>query len=534
LRLRAARMKLKPRLFPFTETMARPSLRIAAARMADPPVTVAHLLLLVYASIGAVVWGGTLIVGARSGEFEQYLLLLGFLGLSSAVFIFTRVQGNHVGIFYLPVFLTIIIFVRFGLVPVECFLDAREFDPEFAGRYDFLLRALEYIIIGMFAFWAGCVVTSRAGGAREPQPVVGLPQTDEGKCSVLVWSGAMYSIVFAIQVYLLHAHLYSYVGTWQAYYAHLASLQVLQTVSTLGGAAALILATIERYLHPNDLFGRWLFRLILAAECVWGLASGMKEGLLGPFMLVAMISSLIQRKFNKGWIAAALIMLVIVYPFTNRYRQIVLKEGGLSSVSEVSSTALKALSETQRNQAGTQGWLESGWRLTVSRMDMLSNFGLVLWLGPRATALEGSERWWMAPYYPFIPRFIWHSKPILNKGSRFSVATGSTPTSSRAITYPGDLYATYGLPGLLVGMFLLGIMSQWLAGTIGGAPDGRRLFIYAAMFSSIWPLETDAFSYWTGLIKSFVILHVAAFMIYGPRLPILTGPSALKKPTRHL
>ena len=513
--------------------MPHRSLRFSVSRTVDPPVTTAHLFVLVFASIAAVLWGGAFIVGTRGGEFEQYLLLLGLLGFGSAVFIFTRIKGNHIGVFHLPVFLTIIVFVRFGLSPLACFLDAKNLDPNFAGRYDFLLRALEYVIAGMVAFWAGCVVTSSLATAKEPQPIAILPQTDHAKRSVLAWAGATYSIVFAIQLYLLHAHLYSYVGTWQAYYAHLASLQILQTVSTLGGAAALILVTIEKQCHPHDLSCRWLFWLIFAAECAWGMASGMKEGMLGPFILVALISSITRQKFNKGWAAAALIMLVIVYPFTNQYRQFVLKEGGLSSVSEVSSTAVRALSETRQNEAGRHEWLENGWRMTVSRLDLLSNFGLVLWLGPRAAALEGSERWWMAPYYPFIPRFIWHSKPVLNKGARFSVATGSTPTSSRAITYPGDLYATYGLPGVLVGMFLLGIMSQWLAHTISGALDKRRLFIYAAMFISIWPLETDAFSYWTGLIKSFVILSIAALWIYGPIPRMLTAPVVMNKSTRR-
>lgn len=85
-----------------------------------------------------------------------------------------------------------------------------------------------------------------------------------------------------------------------------------------------------------------------------------------------------------------------------------------------------------------------------------------------------------------------------------------------AITYPGDLYATYGLPGIVLGMFLLGIVTQCLTNAITGIVDKRHLFVYAAMFMPVIHLETDTFSYLTSLIKSFVILSVIALVIFGP------------------
>jgi len=506
--------------------MSNSSLHIPAPQAESLPVTPAHLLVLLFVSLAAVVWGAFLVLGARGVQFEQYLLLLGFFGLASALFIFSRVRENQIGVFYFPVFLTLLIFLRFGVAPVACFLDNRNLSSDFGGQYGYLLRGLEYVMIGMLAFWAGCALAARERGAEGPEPAERIGKQARARYSTLAWALVVYAGVFAINLYLLHAHLYAYVGTWKAYYANLSSLQVLGTVSSLGGVAVLAVVTIEKYSHPSDAPCWLLFWAILISEVAWGLASGMKALALQPFIIVAIISSLIERRFRKRWVAVALLGLVAVYPFSNNYRRLVRNEGGLSSPAALVSTALQAVSQTQASAGSGSNRPPSGWEMSVKRLDMLTSVGLVLWLGPRARLLQGKERWWMVPYYPFIPRLIWPSKPVLDKGLRFSVATGSVATSSMAITYPGDLYALYGLPGILLGMLLLGVVCQALTNTITGRPDKRRLFVYAAMFLSVSRLETDAFSYLTSLIKTFVMLSMVALVIYGLPRRATEAPAA--------
>ncbi|HET7215969.1 MAG TPA: hypothetical protein VFL79_20430 [Terriglobia bacterium] len=476
-------------------------------------------------SLAAVVWGAFLVLGTRGVQFEQYLLL-GFFGLASALFIFSQVRENHIGVFYLPVFLTLLMLVRFGVAPLACFLDEKNLSPDFGGQYGYLLQALEYIIIGMLAFWAGCLLAARHGSAGRLEPIERIGTNARAGYTTLTWTLVIYAGVFAIKLYLLHAHLYDYVGAWKDYYANLSLLQVLGTAARLGGAGVLAFITIERCYHSSDAPCRLLFWLILASEVAWGLASGMKAHALQPLTIVAIISSLVERRLKKRWVAAVLLAMVAVYPFSNNYRRLVREKGGLSSPGEVIAAGRQALFSTQASASGASGWARSGWQMSVKRLDMLTSVGLVLWLGRRARLLRGDERWWMLPYYPFIPRFMWPSKPVLDKGLRFSAATGSVATSSLAITYPGDLYALYGLPGIVLGMLLLGVVCQALTNTITIGFDKRRLFVYAAMFISVSHLEADAFGYLTSLLKTFALLSVAALVIYGLPRRAAKAPAA--------
>ncbi len=458
------------------------------------------------------------------GDGEKYLLLLGLYGAASAGFIFSRIEENHLRFFDIPVYLTILVFVEFGLAPLECFASPERFNFNFAGDPSPLLKALVYVIAGMAAFWAGCIAAGRKWGSKErpPAPTREGP-TGRARLRILQTTAGIYAVSLAVKFYLLSHQLYSYLGSNHAYYQNLASMQVLNTIAGIG-TYALVIACMEKYLNPRDRKWKVLFWAIFTSECSWGLISGMKGALLENLILLAMISSLIQRRFRKAWVIAAVLGAVVLYPVSNAYRGLLRGGQGAVAVTNFVGAAKvgqRAIEQATREAAGPGAELLSGFRDTVSRLDLLQSVGLILSLGPRAKDLLGSERWWMLPFYPFVPRFLWRSKPILIEGGLFSVALGigasGTMISSTAVTYPGDCYARGGLAGILFGMFVLGIVAQWLTNTIVGPIDRRRLFVYAAIFLTFIDMEIDYFSFWSGFLKAFVILSITAWLVYGPR-----------------
>src|SRR5437588_3531287 len=408
-------------------------------------ITPLHLLVLLSLALGAAIWGATLILGGQQFQLQRYLAVLGFYGVSSAVFVVTRIRRGKLHLFELPVFMTVMFFLQLGLLPLRNFIDPEQLDKNLSANGEELVRALFYFTVGMAAFWMGCEFARRRKAEQVPQELGKLgPIPDSRRTGVLLFSVALYALAFVTKFYLLKNQLYSYVGSVDKYYGNLASMQVLNVISQLG-TFALIVVTIERYRNRSDPVWKFLFLVILSCEILWCLISGMKGLVMQNFVVVAIVSSFVQRRVNLRWLIVPLLILICLIPFFGAYRSLA-RGGGLqvTSIEDAARGAHVALQDAIGDDTNPGDLWRAGLSHLVSRLDLLTSVAQVLALGPRARMLEGDERWWMLPLYPFVPRLLWSSKPILDKGGRLSLALSgpnSTSTStSTAITYPGDLY----------------------------------------------------------------------------------------------
>jgi len=482
-----------------------------------------HLAVLLSLALGALLWGVTFILGDEGLQLQRYLGLLAFYAVSSAAFVVSRIRRNKLQLFEIPVYITVMFFFQFGLIPLRNFLDPTQLDANLSANGEELVQALAYIILGMVAFWMGCELFRRIKGNRisagpETQRVV----YESHKAGMLLAFGVLYAVSFVTKVYLLKNHLFSYTTSMDKYYENLASMQVLNYVSQFG-TLALIVATIERYRRRHDQLWGILSIVALLSEILWGLISGMKGLVLQNFLLVALVSSFVMRKLNLKWFVILFFALVLLYPFSNAYR-LVLNTGDVkvTSLAGAVHAGQIVFSKLGEGVSTAGDFWHDGLDATLRRLDLLTNVGQILTLGPRASMVKGNIHWWMLPFYPFVPRCIWPSKPVLQEGGWFTVALGGgsgdarTIGSSTAVTYPGDLFLQFGLLGIPLGMLVLGVITQWFANRVSRSVEPRDLFLYAAVFLFGFPLEVDVFSVWTSLIKLLVTLYVLRLLIYGP------------------
>jgi hypothetical protein len=490
-------------------------------------IGLSHALLLVSVAVAAVVWGVTLIIGARGYDLIKFISLLGIFGIACAFFMVSRSAEGFASVFEIPVFMTVLAFLEFGIAPLASFADPSMLFSKLHGDTSTLYPALQIVILGMIAFWLGAELArsrKRARAVQGPPPVQAA-----GRSTLTLGFGAiLYLASFATKVYMLRTGMYGFLGSLDIYYSHLAQAQVLMTLSSFG-FYALILFSIEAYFHPRDQFRKWAFRAVFASECVWGLFSGMKSGLLLNFMAVALVASFATKKLRIRWLAVAILGLIVIYPLVNRYREVSSKLS--NEWSTRFTTAGQAMHEAAERSAAqersTGEYLQSGWSASVERVNMLACVALIMSYKDEAYRLQGDEHLWMLPIWAFVPRFIWRDKPVLDVGVKVTQAltSGSRETSSTAITIPGDLYLRYnGFIGILGGMFALGLAAQWLTNPVKLLPSKRNLFIYGCIFFPVANWEADFFGLVAGLIRALVILYVLAWILYGPARP----PSTLK------
>jgi hypothetical protein len=477
-----------------------------------------HLLLILgLAAGGTLLLSALLLSGVNQVDFAIFLALLLFYATASISFLLSQTRSGYFPLFHIPVFLTVLCFIRCGLAPLTAFLDPESLDPYFHhGEYSQLNRTFFLFILGMLAFWAGCHLcrrkpkgTADAGSApKEPASQV-----------LLAWAVALFLVSLVTRVYVTNNYGYGYGLDLDLYFANLALLQVLMFLADLG-TYALVIATIEMCYHPRSRFRKALFAVIFLNEVFWGALSGMKLSIFQVFIVVAAIISITRTRLDKKWIAAVLVGFVLIYPMHDRYRRLL--RGGKVDVKRVGALEQAggtAARETARQEKGWQGWIESGWHQTVRRFDLLQSMAVTTSLDRwQISRLQGDERWWMVPFYPFVPRFVWPSKPVLIRGLRMSVVLGAGEQTSTALTYPGDLYIDHGLAGVLIGMLALGMVGQLITNRIAEDVRKRDLFFYSSfLLFTVNDMETDAFSVWTTLIKWSVILTLMTYLFYGRR-----------------
>jgi hypothetical protein len=488
-------------------------------------VTPVHLLVLLSLCLGAIAWGEALILGSGGLQLQSYLALLGFYGAASGVFVLSRIRKGKLQLFEIPVFMTCMFFLQFGLVPLRNFIDPTQLDRHLSANGEELVQALSYCILGMIGFWIGCEVARRKQ-ASETSP--GLSKEDSVPASreagIMLSIIALYAVGVVTKFYLLRSHLFSYVGSSEKLAENLASMQVLNVIAQCG-TFALVAVCIERYRNQSRPVWKVLFWGILFSEVLWGAISGMKGAIFQNFIIVALVSSIIQRRLNLRWLVVPFFALVLLYPVSEAYRSLVNeRREEVTSFAGAGRLGQTALQDATQRSASAGGLWYSGLERTLRRFDLLTSVADILVLGPRASYVKGNVQWWMLPIYPFVPRLLWPSKPVGDEGGRLTLALGGVSSSatawgvySTAVTYPGDLYLQFGWLGVPIGMFVLGLVAQLLTNRLSGRIERQDLFVYACVFLFGFPVEDGVFDLWATLIKLVTILYVLSWVMYGPR-----------------
>jgi hypothetical protein len=124
-----------------------------------------------------------------------------------------------------------------------------------------------------------------------------------------------------------------------------------------------------------------------------------------------------------------------------------------------------------------------------------------------------------SPFYAFIPRFIWPSKPRLYFGRWFSKNIMHWDEMvSVAVTPQGYLYMAGGYFAIVWVMFLLGLILKVLYDSLYIAKTAVPLYIF--MFFRFGGLDDMTWSYLSGLFKFILIYFIIYAFIIRIKTPI--------------
>ena len=120
----------------------------------------------------------------------------------------------------------------------------------------------------------------------------------------------------------------------------------------------------------------------------------------------------------------------------------------------------------------------------------------------------------MAGLESFIPRFIYPDKLSLNIGNwtgiHFGYVSELDPITNMSPSYLGEFYMNFGLSGLLIGFFFLGLFSRVFDNSIKFSNVNWFNAIYIA---NIFWLESFVGSTILPFIKTFIFFAISVFII---------------------
>jgi hypothetical protein len=118
--------------------------------------------------------------------------------------------------------------------------------------------------------------------------------------------------------------------------------------------------------------------------------------------------------------------------------------------------------------------------------------------------------------YAFIPRILWPEKPSVSRGAWYTAYLGgaeseSTAASGSALTAPGELYWNFGLPGLVIGMAVLGwLIGRLLWQTAGADPRTNPVRMLAMLTAALLvSSEIEAGTMLVAIVVDVIVLRLA-------------------------
>jgi hypothetical protein len=224
---------------------------------------------------------------------------------------------------------------------------------------------------------------------------------------------------------------------------------------------------------------RWTLYLGFVPMTLMILGNSLTDKSQALTLFAVPIMALWYARRKLPWRSLVLLVLLavfVIFPFFNTYR---ILDPHLGRVERISTTA-SALVSMDAQEFG-----EISLGTVKRRVALINSVAVVIRDVPRWVPYEQGATLFMPAMSFFIPRFLWPEKPLFMMGRdfgiKFRVVNVLDDKTRIAPTVPGELFWNFDLPGILVGMFLWGVVVRFVyrryAGSSGLDPVRRAIYM---------------------------------------------------------
>lgn len=218
----------------------------------------------------------------------------------------------------------------------------------------------------------------------------------------------------------------------------------------------------------------------------------------------------VKRKLPiKSIVVVGLIFVFIIFPMYNTFRTM---DRNLGTSRRFDRTLDMA------RTWGSNDYLDASVFAFLKRISIVTSVAAIVsdtgrWVDYRYGATLA-----LAPIGVLIPRFVWQDKPNISIGREFGETFRLTNAMDRetyiAPSMVGEFYWNFSVPGVVVGMWLLGMGYRWYYQRYGAGSgfDPIRKAIYITLLPASLVFEGNVAMVVSAFIKVLVILVVFLFL----------------------
>lgn len=217
-----------------------------------------------------------------------------------------------------------------------------------------------------------------------------------------------------------------------------------------------------------------------------------------------------RRLPAKTLLTVVLIGVFVIFPFYNTFRLQDRKAPTINRL-EVTMRTISRWDQDDYMRRSVFGFLD--------RMSVVSSVAAIVRETGRWVDYRYGETLILAPIGLLVPRVLWPDKPNISIGREFGVTFNLVSALDKetqiAATVVGDFYWNFHLPGVIVGMFLLGLGYKWFYRRFGAAAEGQsiRTAIYLTLLATTLHFEGNFAMLVGGFLKTLAILMALVFLM---------------------
>lgn len=383
-------------------------------------------------------------------------------------------------------------------------------------------RPVGYLLLGLFAFLAGYIASRRMRRVSQCAAVFRMAWREENVPTIFFSVFVASVAVKAIQIfYDGYFHL-----DRDPVFAHNPFYSLIGLFNWLGLIALAIAFTYYfSLLRKNDpRYKTWQMIAwgVFMVEFLYGFFSKSGGAAATPILVYLIIKHyLVGRSYRRVAIAAVFILFVLV-PVLNLYKM----PGNLF-------TAHPAFREAKTTTvlAGVRGGHRYSAKAAAVRQYVFdSSFGRIDQSRIVFGIFDRVHNFWygksLVKFFVSLgpPRFLWKDKPMIQTdgnelGREIGVLAPSDFGTVISATMIGDWYLNFGLAGIILGMFLVGVLLRVMNDALVG--QGAVSLSGVMMYGVVWLQVVTGIENWiapvyAGLVKLLVILFVIHFLLVTP------------------